>query len=221
MGLFSGGGWLAALNPMAVLGTGLGGGIDIYNNERNIQMQRDTNRSNQEMAANANAMNQQIARENNQAEIAMWERQTAYNSPSAQMTRLADAGLNPNLVYGTMAESKMAAGPSLESPHMEAARLEAPRSNLSAGEMLSNYQQVMQTQMLNRSMNDQLNKIKAEAKGAKARADLDRYTADYYERTGTAPGQGGWLRDLISIGNILSQKPSRPPSLELDLTKPY
>jgi len=30
-----------------------------------------------------------------------WERETAYNDPLAQMQRLKNAGLNPNLVYGT------------------------------------------------------------------------------------------------------------------------
>lgn len=30
-----------------------------------------------------------------------WERNNAYNSPQAQMQRLQEAGLNPNLVYGT------------------------------------------------------------------------------------------------------------------------
>lgn len=35
----------------------------------------------------------QLAREN-------WEMQNAYNTPSAQMARYKDAGLNPNLIYG-------------------------------------------------------------------------------------------------------------------------
>lgn len=32
--------------------------------------------------------------------VEMWNMQNAYNAPSAQMQRLGDAGLNPNLVYG-------------------------------------------------------------------------------------------------------------------------
>ena len=31
----------------------------------------------------------------------MWHRQNEYNTPSAQMARLREAGLNPNLVYGS------------------------------------------------------------------------------------------------------------------------
>jgi len=30
-----------------------------------------------------------------------WERETAYNAPLAQMARFKEAGLNPNLIYGT------------------------------------------------------------------------------------------------------------------------
>lgn len=33
--------------------------------------------------------------------LAQWNRQNAYNDPSAQMERLRKAGLNPNLIYGS------------------------------------------------------------------------------------------------------------------------
>lgn len=33
--------------------------------------------------------------------LQQWHRQNAYNDPSAQMSRLKDAGLNPNMIYGT------------------------------------------------------------------------------------------------------------------------
>jgi len=34
-----------------------------------------------------------------------WKMQNEYNSPSAQMTRFKEAGLNPNLIYGQMSNS--------------------------------------------------------------------------------------------------------------------
>lgn len=43
---------------------------------------------------------QQLNREAFQHNVDMWNRQNAYNTPSAQMERLQAAGLNPNLVYG-------------------------------------------------------------------------------------------------------------------------
>lgn len=45
-----------------------------------------------------------------QHDIDMWNRQNAYNTPSAQMERLQAAGLNPNLVYGNGGASNTASG---------------------------------------------------------------------------------------------------------------
>jgi len=54
---------------------------------------------------NANRRNQQLAQEaytrERQDNLADWTRQNAYNHPSEQMKRLKEAGLNPNLVYGS------------------------------------------------------------------------------------------------------------------------
>ncbi len=36
----------------------------------------------------------------NSQNIEFWNMQNAYNDPSAQMARLKQAGLNPNLIYG-------------------------------------------------------------------------------------------------------------------------
>lgn len=41
----------------------------------------------------------------------MWNRQNAYNAPAAQMQRLKDAGLNPNMIYGNGEASAGNAGP--------------------------------------------------------------------------------------------------------------
>lgn len=40
-----------------------------------------------------------------------WRMQNEYNSPMAQMARLSEAGLNPNLVYGNGAEAMSSSGP--------------------------------------------------------------------------------------------------------------
>lgn len=40
-------------------------------------------------------------------DLEMWNRSNEYNSPEQQMKRLKDAGLNPNLVYGSSAPSGM------------------------------------------------------------------------------------------------------------------
>lgn len=51
--------------------------------------------------SNTNKMNQQIAREQNLFDLQMWNKSNLYNSPEEQMKRLEEAGLNPNLVYGS------------------------------------------------------------------------------------------------------------------------
>lgn len=61
------------------------------------------------------ALQQQYAVEN-------WNREVAYNDPKAQMQRLKDAGLNPNLVYGSGAaglEAPSTAAPTAPSAPMQ------------------------------------------------------------------------------------------------------
>ena len=55
----------------------------------------------------------------NQQNIKFWEMQNAYNTPKAQMGRLSDAGLNPNLIYGSNANTGIAGAiaPSKASPY--------------------------------------------------------------------------------------------------------
>lgn len=44
--------------------------------------------------------NEQQARLDRNFQLAMWNQNNLYNTPSAQMQRFKDAGLNPNLIYG-------------------------------------------------------------------------------------------------------------------------
>jgi hypothetical protein len=54
-----------------------------------------------------------------QQNIKFWEMQNAYNTPKQQMSRLKDAGLNPNLIYGSNANTGVAGSvsPSKASPY--------------------------------------------------------------------------------------------------------
>lgn len=73
------------------------GGIGLLGNmfgqqssyEKNMEMQKDQQRFNRDMAEWQNQVN-----------VANWQMMNAYNTPAAQMERLLDAGLNPNLLYG-------------------------------------------------------------------------------------------------------------------------
>lgn len=71
----------------------------------------------------ANDTNIALARENRQFMLDQWHRENAYNLPSAQMQRLAVAGLNPNLVYGDGGATM----PSVSMDAVESARVSAPK----------------------------------------------------------------------------------------------
>lgn len=76
-------------------------------------------------AATSNARNKRMAKYTNQLNIENWSRQNEYNLPSAQMQRYKDAGLNPNLIYGSGSTSAGNAGSvaSAPSPQMKGMEL--------------------------------------------------------------------------------------------------
>jgi len=57
-----------------------------------------TNRANLAIARETNAYNYLLAAKQNDWNVEQWNRENAYNTPSAQRQRLLDAGLNPNLM---------------------------------------------------------------------------------------------------------------------------
>lgn len=56
--------------------------------------------SQQSAVKEANKGNMELAKYQNDRNLELWNMNNAYNDPSAQMDRLKNAGLNPNLVYG-------------------------------------------------------------------------------------------------------------------------
>lgn len=58
-----------------------------------------------------NAQSMELAEYQHQKNLEMWHRQNAYNAPTAQMQRLREAGLNPNLVYGNGAVGNASSEP--------------------------------------------------------------------------------------------------------------
>lgn len=57
-----------------------------------------TNKANLAIARETNAYNYLLAAKQNDWNVEQWNRENAYNTPSAQRQRLLDAGLNPNLM---------------------------------------------------------------------------------------------------------------------------
>jgi len=136
MGLFD---WAAAINPVAFLGNALSFGGDYLLQDRQNQQNRDIMKS------------QQAWQE------AMWKQTNEYNTPTSQVQRLRDAGLNPNLAYGQVADSRAASIGSVSSPSM--GRVQAPR--------LFDYQQSVNMAEQNKLIRSQNALAEANATGAK------------------------------------------------------
>lgn len=83
-------------------------------NDANLKAVRETN-----------AANRELARYNWEQQVDMWNRNNEYNSPIQQMQRLKEAGLNPNLVYGSGVTGNSSSSiptpqmPTQEAPHFE------------------------------------------------------------------------------------------------------
>lgn len=75
------------------LGTFISGLTGLFGSRQQIDAQRKENQETREYNLN-------LARLQNKWNIDQWNRENVYNSPAAQMSRFAAAGLNPNLVYG-------------------------------------------------------------------------------------------------------------------------
>lgn len=72
----------------------VGIGADYFSNQQYYKDQRKLNEQ-------KFGYDRQLADEAYQRDVAMWNMQNAYNTPAQQMQRLNQAGLNPNLVYGS------------------------------------------------------------------------------------------------------------------------
>jgi len=81
---FGGGLIGGVLNAVSGIGQGL---IQRKTDEMNVQRQKEANK--------------ELSEYQYGKDLQMWERQNEYNNPSSQMERLKQAGLNPNMAYGS------------------------------------------------------------------------------------------------------------------------
>lgn len=110
-----------------------------------------------ERDAMANKYNREMAELAYSQNLSQWNRENAYNHPSAQMARYREAGLNPNLIYSQQnlsasspsiqyPSADFASAPNLHIPDVETVRLD----NLSnIGNILMNYQSLRSQQLDN------------------------------------------------------------------------
>lgn len=66
-----------------------------------------------------NDTNLKIARESFDNNVKMWQLENEYNTPENQMARYKEAGLNPNLMFGSVSPGNASNAPQLASPRMD------------------------------------------------------------------------------------------------------
>lgn len=80
---------------LGLIGSGVSSAGGLVGGLLSYYAQREENKKNRAFA-------QQQAQQARDWQIQQWNMENAYNSPSAQMQRFRDAGLNPNLIYGEL-----------------------------------------------------------------------------------------------------------------------
>lgn len=105
-----------------------------------------------------NKANMQLAEYQYSKQLEMWNRQNEYNLPKNQISRLTDAGLNPNLVYGNGTVQGMTAAPA---PQYHAPTLGAYTNfgSLGAEQAVTTYMQAKQTDAVVNKTNAETQRI--------------------------------------------------------------
>lgn len=109
-----------------------------------------------------------------------WRMQNEYNSPIAQMDRLQDAGLNPNLVYGSGSTAGLQSGPS---PKYNMPGVDTKKPGLDQLDVIGAYQSIkmMQAQIANVESNTKLTEARERNEGVKTL--LNQIGLDFQQET--------------------------------------
>lgn len=126
--------------------------------------------------------NQWANAENFNNNVKLWKMNNDYNTPAMQMERLKEAGLNPNLVYG----SGSVAGNTSSQPSAPAVHPSRFEMNLTNAFMGKNF----------RLMDEQLKGIREQNKLIKERYRALRYNNKFFEKSGL-PTNAPWYAPQI------------------------
>ena len=142
----------------SIVGSAIGAGAQRQANIQNMQLAKYQN--NWQTAENEKAYARSVE---------MWNMQNQYNSPTAQMSRLRQAGLNPNLVYGSGVTGNSAgSAPQYQPAKIQRATMEPYRGwNLGLSDAASMYMAMRQNkaQVVNMEAQNKLIKEQARTEG--------------------------------------------------------
>ena len=139
----------------SIVGSAIGAGAQRRANIHNMQLAKYQN--NWQTAENEKAYARSVE---------MWNMQNRYNSPTAQMSRLRQAGLNPNLVYGSGVTGNSAgSAPQYQPAKIQRATMEPYRGwNLGLSDAASMYMAMRQNKAQVENMEAQNKLIKEQAR---------------------------------------------------------
>lgn len=164
------------------LGAGIAAGASALGSLFNWGSQKSANKANRQLAQQQNeynvalqdrqfAFNREASETEYNRNLEQWNRENEYNTPAAQMQRYIDAGLNPNLIYGSGTSAATAAN----SPQYTAARYDSPKAERStdrpANVSIDPYQAV--------SIGNQLAIQRAQANNIEAQTDYTNAQANH------------------------------------------
>ena len=89
-------------NKTNLFGTLINGGIDLLGNFLGYKSNKNTNKSNYEIAQMNNQFNEKMLQKQMDYNTDMWNKQNAYNTPEQQRKRFEAAGLNPYMMLGNI-----------------------------------------------------------------------------------------------------------------------
>lgn len=104
-----------------------------------------------------NRANERMQREQNAWNLEMWNRNNAYNTPAAQMERLKEAGLNPDLMYG-----QNAGGASGNSPTPPQGANPIPKQPFQLDPLMFAHLRLLNAQAYNNNMDGKVKDIQAQ-----------------------------------------------------------
>lgn len=171
-----------------------------YGNEgySNLQNTLATNNANYQIAQMNNQTQMDIANANNLYNYQMWQRQNSYNSPSAQMDRLREAGLNPNLAYGSLSEGNAGQVAPAESVSLHQAQMQQPgyQSNTQKLADLLSLMNTLQDQSMKRA---QIRQIDANTESIKSDNVLKALDADFWSNEDGKANRHQYLRNQLNL----------------------
>lgn len=138
--------------------------------ERQIEEQRKENEAQRRY-------NFMLAQKQNEWNLEQWQRNNDYNSPSAVMSRLRSAGINPHMYYS---KGNAMGGVSTSSPEMTSG---SPAEAVDTSGMLgqSTYGQAVQMAMDKAVQVASIRKLNADTRLTEQKADTEEYNTDIFQ----------------------------------------